>query len=222
MLQSLQSLTAQSTAQACALHTCVPDSVGHSAPPCATGTVMERARICEPPPHDLVHAPQPAHEPTAQSVGHACELQVRDSVRCAHCRPPSALGMATLRARVCEPPPQLTLQPPNAAKSVRTQSRGHACTLHARLSSSAGHALPLNWASISMLRWRVCEPPLHECEQVPHAPNDEVLQWMGHGDVLHSRSSSKAGHGSPLNCADTSMLRVRCAKPLPHSALQAP
>jgi len=85
MLQSLHSLTAQSTAQACALHTCVPDSDGHSAPPCATGTVMERARVCEPPPHDLVHAPQPAHEPTEQSTGHACELQVRDSVRCAHC-----------------------------------------------------------------------------------------------------------------------------------------
>ena len=82
--------------------------------------------------------------------------------------------------------------------------------------------MPLNWASSSMLRRRVCEPLPHECEQVPHAPKDEVVQWMGHGDVLHSRSSSNAGHGSPLNCADTSMLRVRCAKPLPHSALQAP
>ena len=53
---------------------CCSDSAGHATPPCAVGVVTERERVCEPLPHDFVHASYALQAETAQSTGHASSL----------------------------------------------------------------------------------------------------------------------------------------------------
>ena len=74
----------QSTGQQCELHTRVSALCGHAAPP-NVGSVVPRVRVCEPPPHDLVHVLHAPNEAsTTQSTAHACALQVRCSARYGH------------------------------------------------------------------------------------------------------------------------------------------
>ena len=75
-LQALQSSSVnagyeQSTGQQCVLHARVSSLWGHAWPP-KLGATVPRVRVCEPPPHDLVHVLHAPNEAsTTQSTAHA-------------------------------------------------------------------------------------------------------------------------------------------------------
>ena len=64
---------AQSTGHGAVLHAC-DSAAGQALPPCAADVVTLYDRVCDPPPHSLLHVLHAAHEP-AQFTGHACVLQ---------------------------------------------------------------------------------------------------------------------------------------------------
>ena len=67
-------LVAQCTAHSSVLHACVSAECGHAVPP-LLGSVCARLRVCEPPPHDLVHVDHAPKLSVTQSTAHACLLQ---------------------------------------------------------------------------------------------------------------------------------------------------
>ena len=65
----------QSTGQVVTAHSCTALTAGHAVPPWLASVVIERVRICVPPPHVLLQMLQRSHSETAQSTGHGRSLQ---------------------------------------------------------------------------------------------------------------------------------------------------
>ena len=103
--------------------------------------VTERLRDCEPLPHDLVHVDQAPKAEVAQWIGHGPALHACVSAVCGHAAPPKS-GATLVRLRDWKPPPHDLVQVDQLLKVPGTQSTGHSCWLHARVSAECGHALP--------------------------------------------------------------------------------
>ena len=104
-LQADHPLTSQLTGHGWLLHDCVRFKSGHAAPPWAGSVTTERDCDCKPPPQRSEHVVQADQALTAQSMGHGCALQGRDSEVAGHADPPKAAAVETRRVRDCEPPP---------------------------------------------------------------------------------------------------------------------
>ena len=112
--------TTQSTGQAWMLQKPLISVVTPQlAPPNLAGLIMERERVWRPPPvlpltsmfmlppHVTEHAPYEPQADIVQSTGHAAALQLRDSSRLGHTKPPCAARSMTERERTWVPPPQV-------------------------------------------------------------------------------------------------------------------
>lgn len=65
-------------------------------------------------------------------------------------------------------------------------------------------------------------PPVpHVLEHALHAPNELAMQSMGHGLMLHTTDSDRAGHSLPPSQFASSTLRDRLRQPLPQVTGQA-
>ena len=116
------------------LHACVSTRLAHAAPPCVDGVITLRVRVRVPELHGLVHGENALKLPTTQSTGHGCVLHARVSVlSLGHATPPCCGEMFT-RVRDCNPVPQLFVHAPYAPQLPTTQSTGHVCALHGRVS----------------------------------------------------------------------------------------
>ena len=106
-----------------------------------------------------------------QSTGHGPSLQERDSEVAPHAKPPSALYVCTVRARVCVPAPQLALpawlHEPQPAHAFITQSTGQFTAPQAASCVVALHAAPPCFGDCTIWRVRVFVPPPHETEHAP-------------------------------------------------------
>ena len=179
------------------LHACVSSSRGHAAPPLALGTVTLRVRVWVPPPHSVEQDPQSVHEPTWQSTGHACVLQFWDSVNVGHAAPPFKGCVVTVRVRDCVPPPQSLSHVLHEDHDDTLQSTGQPCVLHADVSVRAGHDVPPLAGWTVMMRVLVWMPPPHVLVHDEYGVHAPTSQLIGHGWVLHSELSARAGHGAP-------------------------
>jgi hypothetical protein len=212
----------------CVLHmvgdTCTyVDGSGHGCPPLAAGTTTDCTIICTPPPHATEQLPDTAGLLKTQStggagvggrVGHTCVLHATDCTLVAtsgHALPPLAAGVSTARAIICTPPPHVTEQLPEGAKSLMTQLctgggvrgcrvgkgvAGHACVLHAvgavcTFNEGGGHAWPPLAAGVTTVRAIICTPPPQTTEQLPWGTKSLMTQStaagavVGHACVLH-------------------------------------
>ena len=80
--------------------------------------MTERARCCEPVPHDRVHVLQAPKADTAQCTGHGPWLHACVSAVCGHAAPPFS-GSVCVRLRCREPAPHDVVQvdqPPNVPR----------------------------------------------------------------------------------------------------------
>ena len=127
--------TAQSIGHAAVLQSDSSVSVGHCTPPKPAATSMARERVCLPPLHERVHAPQSLHFDVTQSRGQLLELQPSVCVSDGHARPPCAGTVEIPRARSLVPPPQVKLHAPQANHVATSQSIGQAPVLHACVST---------------------------------------------------------------------------------------
>ena len=82
---------------------------------------MLRERVCTPVPHDTVHALYALQVDTTQSTGHASSLHDCVSERYGHTLPPWLACVMMVRARLCEPPPQLLLHADQAENADVSQ-----------------------------------------------------------------------------------------------------
>lgn len=86
-------------------------------------------------------------------VLHGC-----DSDSTGQTAPPLLAYVRISRVRILLPPPQLTVHIVYDVHSATTQSTGHACVLHAMLSTSAPQATPPKLACVTTVRVRDCVP----------------------------------------------------------------
>jgi hypothetical protein len=80
VVQALKARTVQWIGHGPCVHERVSAVCGQDLPP-FRGARTTRERRCRPLPHDFVHVPQLAQLPMRQSVGQACALQRRVSVK---------------------------------------------------------------------------------------------------------------------------------------------
>ena len=151
-----------------------------------------RLRLCEPVPHDLVHADQAEKAEVAQWTGHGPWLHTRVSAECGHALPPN-VGSTVARLRFCEPVPHDFVHVDHAPNAGTAQSTAHDCSLQARVSAECGHALPPS-VGATVARLRFCEPVPHDFVHVDHAPNAGTTQSVAHDCSLQTRVSSRYGH----------------------------
>ena len=107
---------------------------GQAYPPKVAAVVTLRDRLCDPVPHDFVHAVQALKPDTTQCPAQLCVLQARVSSRWLHGLPPEA-AVVTLRLRLCDPVPHDCVHVVQSLKTDSSQCPGQACVLHARCSS---------------------------------------------------------------------------------------
>jgi hypothetical protein len=146
--------------------------------------VTERERVCEPVPHDRLHALQALNSLTTQCSGHgprvhSCEVAPTQSA------PPLA-GAGLVHVRNSVPVPHVTVQP---EKMVKPPLMGHAAALHGRVSSVCGHAAPPKFGDVHE-RVRVWLPPSHDFVHVPHCAQLPTTRSSGQSCVLHGCVSS--------------------------------
>ena len=138
-----QPVSWQSTGHACAEHARVSSRCAHGAPLYCGDTLTARDRCCEPPSHvalQAVHWPQAA---TTQSSGHSAALHVCTSDRNGQAYPPLEACVATLRDRVCAPPPHVVVHVSQPLHCVTTQCAGHTPSSQDCVSVMSGHAAPV-------------------------------------------------------------------------------
>ena len=209
-----QSDTTQSFGQWWPLHICVSARCGQAMPPCCTVVVTERERVCEPPPHDRVHAPQAPKVPTAQSMGQELTLQSRCSASARQLPPCSCCTMME-RLRDWCPVPQDLVHCVQEAHDESTQCTGHGRVLHSRTSTRPLQSIPPCELGVTTLRARVCWPKSQVVEHAPQSEKEDATQSTGHGALLHARVSDISVQESPPCCADTSSDRSRVCTPPP-------
>jgi hypothetical protein len=130
---------AQSTGQFSMWHPCVSCMSGHTAFWNSGRRLI--VRVCEPPPHVLVHVLHAEAAVMAQS--HASVLQLRDSRRSlGQTLPPKAEPLLTVRERMETPPPHVLEHGAQSDHSEAEQSTGQLCALQTRTSASVGQLLP--------------------------------------------------------------------------------
>ena len=178
-------------------------------------TVTERERVCDPPPHDSVHAPQPPKVPTTQSTGQTLTLQSR-CWESARQLPPCACCTITERLRDWRPLPQDFVHSVHEAHCDNTQCTGHGRLLHSRTSTRPLQSMPPYALGVTMLRVRVCWPKSQVVEHAPQSEKEDAMQSTGHGALLHARVSDISVQASPPCCADMISDRSRCCMPPPH------
>jgi hypothetical protein len=183
--QDVNSVRTQSTGQGSELHACDSDRNGQATPPWLTLRVTARERLCEPPPHVVVHSVHACHVSTTQSTGQCCMLQPVESPRGGQETPPNAAGVATVRLRDMEPPPQVVVQSLHGIHPDRTQSTGHESVWHDCVCSRKGHTTPPFSAWCTIVRERLCEPPPHVFEHALHDEKSDTTQCSGHMPLLH-------------------------------------
>jgi hypothetical protein len=117
--------------------------------------------------------------------------------------------MGTL-LRCCVPPPHALEHGPHSPHSETWQSigPGHACVLHALVSSVAGHGWPPKASRFKMDLDRVRVPPPQGFEQSPHALHADTMQSSGGGAGGAGGATSDAGHGRSSCSAGTSQLVI--------------
>ena len=148
-------------------------------------------------------------------------LQPRTSASAGHGLPPADADAEGERWRVCVPPlPHEVLHALQAVNTDTTQSRGHACTLQSR-SSSSGHGSPPCWLAVTIRYCCVCEPLPHDFEHSVQ-PSTLTLQCTGHGFTSQSPAWTRDGHATPPCFAATSTDRERAFVPRPHACEHAP
>ena len=166
----------------------------HPMPPHEADSVIERVRMCSPPPHVLVHVPQLPQFDSTQFLGQHWWLHVRDSVMTGQLRPPHTLeGISTKRTRRWCPPAHESEHASQLPHSETMQSRipepssghgSHSCVLHGRSSESTGQAEPSLLGAVCTSRVLVRSPPsepgmAHCKEQPPQLVQAETAQSMG-------------------------------------------
>jgi len=204
------------------LQSCSSVSAGHAAPPYSASWVTSRVRVCLPPPHSLVQPSHSPKSPTLQSTGHSPSSQGADSSSTSHAAPPNWGAVSTVRDLFFNPSPQLLEHLPYAPQAESRQSIGHFLTSHAFVSSSPGHALPPNCASVSTVRVRFCCPGPHSLSQSDHSPNALTAQLIGHFFVSQALLSSSPPHAlPPFSAAFVTVLDRFCC-PGPHSLSHTP
>lgn len=202
---------------ACALHPCEVESAPHAFPPCAALRVTVRLLVRVPPPHALLHEPQPPQLDTAQCTAHLCVLHCLVSFVLAHELPPCAAAFVMLRARWLVPLPQVFVQLLHRAQLLTVQWIGHGVVLHTRDLERLGQATP------PCAAWRVTGrdvlwvPPAQVLLQLPQLAQLPTKQFTGHGCVLHERVSDTAAHAVPPCAGCVRTVRERDFVPLPHT-----
>ena len=121
-------LSTQLTGQAAELQARVSALCGHATPP-SVGWAVTRVRVCEPVPHDVVHADQVAQALVTQSLAHGAVLQARVSAECGHAAPPK-VGSVLARARFCEPVPHDVVHADQPPHWLSKQLVAQAAVLH--------------------------------------------------------------------------------------------
>jgi hypothetical protein len=153
----------------------------------------------------------------AQSVAHACVLQVVVSAECAHALPPK-VGATFARLRLCEPVPHDFEHLDQAPKVPSTQSIEHSAVLHSRVSAACGQAAP-PYRGAALVRLRFCVPPPHDLVHVDQALHVYLTQSSGHSCLLQSLASAGCGHAVPPFCGAIKV-RLRDCAPVPHDLVQ--
>jgi hypothetical protein len=156
---------------------------------------MVRVRVLLPTPQLLEQAPQEPHAVTLQSMGQSALEHWRLKCVAGHALPPFVARFVTLRMHLVIPRPQ-DCGHAKQSHAETAQSLGQLVTAQARDSEStlAAQGVPPCCAAASTLRARDCVPPPHVVVQGLQSPNDESMQWAGHGMEPHSRFFSSAGH----------------------------
>ena len=163
----------------------VAKSTGQPAPPCAAAVTTERARVCDPPPHDVLHAPHPPQPLTAHATGHSSSWQSLVSESAGHV-PPNAAGTSMARKRVVVLAPHEATHAVQLLHGLTVQSRGHgfqpcghcvSSTSSPQAAPKAQHGWPVS-AGRSTARdlWRMPGP--HVDEQGPKVPHAPI--WQSH------------------------------------------
>jgi hypothetical protein len=142
-------------AHVCVSLTCIVEHV-----PPHDGGVMERERVCEPPPHVVLQADHADQTPMLQSTGqqlklHGCVCDVCDSLH----EPPQTAAVME-RERDCAPPPQVTEQADHVDQAPTMQLAGQQAGMHDcdSCSALASGQLPPFIAAVTMVRVRVAVP----------------------------------------------------------------
>jgi hypothetical protein len=125
-------------------------------------------------------------------------------------------------ARVCTPPPQISVQPVQADQGEVLQSIGQAKVLQAALALRAVQATPPWRASVMMdLEW-VLEPPAQDAVHAVHLFQLESLQSTGQPKVLQLITTLLFSvQILPPLAAAVTMERVLVLEPVPQVAVQA-
>ena len=110
-----------------------------------------------------------------------------------------------------------------APHGAMVQSTGQALWLQEPVAKSFGHGTPPFAGGLTTERARVLVPPPQDALQLPHAPQDETTQGVGHGRRLHERVCDLSdGHFTPPNAAVTFTDRLRVCEPFPHVCEHTP
>lgn len=113
--------------------------------------MMLRVREVEPPPQLSVQVPQPPHWLGTQCSAHGVVLQLRESSRAGHIRPPHTFDVVIVRVRTCVPvlQPAVHVDQPDHTETAQLTSAlplsgqgGHVCALHDPVSDTCSQALP--------------------------------------------------------------------------------
>ena len=166
-----------------ALHPRLSASAPQAVPPFSAAVTTARLRDWTPPPHVAEHAPHPAHVEATQATGQS-EVRVSDRSG-GHAAPPFDAGVMMARVRLCEALPDA--HAPQAVQpdtTHATPSPTHPSSLHARLSDTAGHAVPPLLAAVTTARDRDWAPPPQSALQVLHTDHDDTWQSTGPTEQL--------------------------------------
>jgi hypothetical protein len=191
------------------LQDCVSERDGHTLPPWSAFVVMERERLCEPPPQLRVQVDHAEKADVTQWIGHGPSLHACVSESTSQATPPYADAVVVMRPRECVPAPHECEQLPHESHADCTQSMGQTAVLQSCVSDTAGQATPPWAAMTSTARVRSCEPEPHVSEHCCHEPHSPTTQSTGHAVMLQAMVSLIGPHGVPPYMLVTSVLRER-------------
>jgi hypothetical protein len=183
-----QSLTEQSCGQQPVLHACESLICDDEHVPPHDSGVIERVRVCEPPPHVVEHALHADHAPITQLTGQQpvlqdCICDVCDSLH----EPPHVAGLM-VRERVLLPPPHIAEHVDQLDHAPTTQLAGQHAGVHGcdSIRFDCSGQTPPFLAGDVMVRVRVAVPVPQVTEQ-DHVVHCDTTQFTGHAFVLHAR-----------------------------------
>ena len=130
--------TTQSTGHAISSHSRDSTREGQVYPPCCAWPATDRDRVWVPLPQLFEQVPKAFQPDTVQWTGQGPSLQTASPARSPHAFPPNWALVATVRARVFLPTPQVLVHLPYTLHSDTVQSTGQSLSLHCLLSSRAG------------------------------------------------------------------------------------